>query len=130
VQLIIDNCEHLVEACAEMSDALVQSCRGVRVLATSREPLGIEGEVIYRVPPLGLPDQDVTDTASIASKEAVRLFMERARVHQPSLQLDDSNARLVASLCRRLDGIPLALELAAPRLRALSLSQINNGWIP
>ena len=127
VQLIIDNCEHLVEACAEMSDALVQSCRGVRVLATSREPLGIEGEVIYRVPPLGLPDQDVTDTASIASKEAVRLFMERARVHQPSLQLDDSNARLVASLCRRLDGIPLALELAAPRLRALSLSQINNG---
>jgi predicted ATPase/DNA-binding SARP family transcriptional activator len=126
VQLIIDNCEHLVEACAELCDALVQSCRGVRVLATSREPLGIEGEVIYRVPPLGLPDQDVTDTASIAAEEAVRLFMERARVHQPSLQLDDSNARLVASLCRRLDGIPLALELAAPRLRALSLSQINN----
>jgi predicted ATPase/DNA-binding SARP family transcriptional activator len=124
-QLIMDNCEHLIGACAAVCDSIVRSCHNVWLLATSREPLGIDGEVIYRVPPLAVPSPEVSDAASIAGEDAVRLFLDRARAHQPNLQVDDSNASTIASLCRRLDGIPLALELVAARLRALSLEQIH-----
>ncbi|HEV8065224.1 MAG TPA: BTAD domain-containing putative transcriptional regulator, partial [Acidimicrobiales bacterium] len=123
--LIVDNCEHLIDACAAVCDAMVRSCHDVWLLATSREPLGIDGEVIYRVPPLAVPPPDALDADVIAGEDAVRLFLDRARAHQPGLQVDDSNATTVASLCRRLDGIPLALELVAARLRALSLEQIH-----
>jgi predicted ATPase/DNA-binding SARP family transcriptional activator len=124
--LLIDNCEHLVSSCASNCYAILRSCQSVSVLATSREPLGIDGEVIYRVLPLGLPAPSEDDLAIIAAEDAVRLFVERARVQQPTFVLDESNAQVVASLCRHLDGIALALELAAARLRALSVTEVRD----
>jgi predicted ATPase/DNA-binding SARP family transcriptional activator len=123
--LLIDNCEHLISACATLCAALVRSCPGIGILTTSREPLGVEGESVYRVPSLGVPELGTEEVALIARKDAVQLFVDRASTHQHSFVLDASNAGLVASLCRQLDGIPLALELAAARLRALSLAQIH-----
>ena len=107
--LILDNCEHLVVACAQLADALLAGCPHLRILATSREPLGITGEVLFPVPTLSLPD-------------AVRLFVERAQAVQPALELDEN---AVASICQRLDGLPLAIELAAARTRLLSLDEIG-----
>jgi len=124
--LLIDNCEHLLSATSRVCGAILGSCRAVSVLATSREPLGLYGEIVYRVPSLALPGERDTDPVSIAGVDAIRLFVERARANQPTFVLDGSNARLVSSLCRRLDGIPLALELAAARLSALSLKQIHD----
>jgi predicted ATPase/DNA-binding SARP family transcriptional activator len=124
--LVLDNCEHLVGACATLVDTLLRLCPGVRTLATSREPLGVEGEVVYRVPSLGVPSRTTDDPAAIAREDSVRLFVERARAQQPAFVLDGSSAPRVASLCRRLDGIPLALELAAARLRVLSLGQVHD----
>jgi predicted ATPase/DNA-binding SARP family transcriptional activator len=124
--LVLDNCEHLVGACATLVDTLLRSCPGIRTLATSREPLGVEGEVVYRVPSLGVPSSSTYDPAAIAREDSVRLFVERARLQQPAFVLDASSAPRVASLCRRLDGIPLALELAAARLRVLSLAQVHD----
>jgi len=121
--LVLDNCEHLISACAGLTDALLRTCPELRIMATSRESLGIVGEVAWTVPPLSLPD--VLDPGEVGRHDAVRLFVERARSVVPTLELDEKNARTIARLCRRLDGMPLAIELAAARARVLSLEQIS-----
>ncbi len=121
--LVLDNCEHLIGACAQLADDLLRYCPSLRVLATSREALGVPGEVSYRVPSLSLPRPD-TSLASLAATEAVHLFITRAQAAQGEFRLTDANAALVVQLCTRLDGIPLALELAAARLRSLPLDQL------
>jgi len=127
VLLVLDNCEHLLGACAELAEAMVRAGPGVRVLATSREPLGAAGESMWRIPSLGTAPEDERSVEQIAGYDAVKLFVERARASRPDFSLDDANAPLVARICRRLDGIPLALELAAARLRALSLERLADG---
>jgi predicted ATPase/DNA-binding SARP family transcriptional activator len=122
--LVLDNCEHIVEACAELCGTLLASCPGLRVLATSREPLNVYGETIYRVLPLGLPDAGLEDPDVIESQEAVQLLVDRARMQRANFEVTESNAAAVAELCRKLDGIPLALELAAARLRVLSVKDV------
>jgi predicted ATPase/class 3 adenylate cyclase len=123
--LVLDNCEHLVEACAQFAEGVLRACPRLKVMASSREPLGIAGEVSYRVPSLALPQAGAQLTAAVALQSpAVQLFVERAQAAQPSFALTDSNAGAVAQVCRRLDGIPLAIELAAARLRVLSAEQI------
>jgi transcriptional regulator with XRE-family HTH domain len=108
--LILDNCEHLVAACAELAEALLRACPGLRVLATSREPLGLPGEVVRAVPPLGYPDGSAVGTPDELLRHAAgRLFVERAAAAQPGFALDERSAPLVADIVRRLDGIPLAL---------------------
>ena len=125
VLLIIDNCEHLVSACAVMAEHLLGACSGLRILATSREPLRVPGEVTWRVPSLALPTAGRSVTrAELASCESVRLFCERAGDVASSFALGDENAAAVAEICLRLDGMPLALELAAARVGALSPAQI------
>jgi non-specific serine/threonine protein kinase len=146
--LVLDNCEHLIEACAALAHALLRACPGLRILATSRQALGIDGETTFRVPSLSLaapagaqrasgrgeaearqpgagtpPAPDVTEPP--AQSEAVRLFVERALAAQPTFALTDRNAPAVAEICRRLDGIPLAIELAAARVAVLSPEQIE-----
>ena len=124
--LLLDNCEHLLEGCAKFSDALLRQCAGVQILASSREGLGINGEQAYRVPSLDLPDpKKAHTTASVAQFEAVQLFIDRAVLARPDFQLTAENASLLASVCFRLDGIPLAIELAAARVRSLSVEEIN-----
>ena len=128
--LLLDNCEHVVAACAPLVAVILQGCQGVRVLATSREPLGVPGETVWRVPPLALPGQVGADGApaptarGLEDFEAVRLFVERARAVNPAFRATDQNAPAVAEVCRRLDGIPLALELAAARVLVLSVEQL------
>jgi non-specific serine/threonine protein kinase len=123
--LVLDNCEHMVDACAELAEALLRGCPALRILATSREPLRAAGERTWRVPSLSLPGplngQAIDETVR---SEAGRLFLERARAAQPEFALTDRTARAVADVCRRLDGIPLALELAAGRVRVLDVEQI------
>jgi predicted ATPase/class 3 adenylate cyclase len=123
--ILLDNCEHLIDAAAKFCDQLIRHCPKVAILATSREPLGIDGERVYRVPSLSLPPEDADTAEAVGDCDAVRLFAERARVHHPGFVLDDADAPMVASLCRRLDGIPLALELAAARLSSMSLRQVG-----
>ena len=123
--ILLDNCEHVIDAAAKFCGQVVRDCPRLRVLATSREPLGIEGERVYRVPSLSLPPGEVDTADDVAASDAVRLFVDRARAHDPGFVLDDPAAPLVASVCRRLDGIPLALELAAARLSSMSLQQIS-----
>ncbi|HEX9033675.1 MAG TPA: tetratricopeptide repeat protein [Streptosporangiaceae bacterium] len=128
--LILDTCEHLVQACAELVQRLLANCPGLRVIATSREPLRVRGEVIWRVPPLGVPALPAGECAGLspqeaADSEAVQLFVERAAAARPGFRLDESNATAVAGICRTLDGVPLAIELAAARIRALSTEQIS-----
>ncbi|PZG17295.1 AfsR/SARP family transcriptional regulator [Nonomuraea aridisoli] len=117
--LVLDNCEHVVEQVAELAETLLRGCPELRVLATSREPLAVAGEVLWSVPPLGVPA--AADLATMARSDAVRLFVARAAASARGFSLDASNAQAVAQLCRRLDGIPLALELAATRVRALGV---------
>jgi non-specific serine/threonine protein kinase len=121
--LILDNCEHLVEACAQISHTLLVSCPSLTVLATSRQPLRVAGEATWLVPSLGLPPASA-NSASLAHSEAALLFLERVRTTAPSFVLTEHNARWVAEVCRCLDGIPLALELAAARLPALGIEQL------
>ncbi len=116
--VVVDNCEHLIDACAAIIGQLTVTCADVRVLATSREPLGIAGEMTYRVPSLALPARETPQCAS------VELFATRAAAVRPSFRLSSENQDAVASICRRLDGLPLAIELAAARCRALSPQQI------
>jgi predicted ATPase/class 3 adenylate cyclase len=124
--LILDNCEHLVMACAELCEALLSSCPGVRILASSRELLRIAGETAYRVPSLQLPNpKAIPRAASLSRFAAVRLFVDRALAVKASFQITDANAPVVASICQRLDGIPLAIELAAARLRSMSVEELN-----
>lgn len=123
--MLLDNCEHLIEACGRMADAILRTCPHVRILATSRQPLGIAGETTWRVPALSLPDPAADATAAaVVAAEAVRLFVDRARASDPGFRLTDENARAVCDICQRVDGIPLALELAAARIRALSPADI------
>jgi predicted ATPase/class 3 adenylate cyclase len=119
--IVLDNCEHLIGGCAKTADAIIRRCPRVHLLATSREPLGIGGEVIYRVPPLSLPGPGDDDPAAAVSSDAVALFVARARAQGVGLFIDQETAPLVISICARLDGLPLAIELAAARLRSLSL---------
>jgi predicted ATPase/DNA-binding SARP family transcriptional activator len=123
--LVLDNCEHLLDACARLAAALLRTCPDVVVLATSREPLRVGGEVTWRTPSLELPDlQDLPSLDCLAELESVRLFVERARDAAPGFTLDATTAPAVAEICVRLDGMPLALELAAARTSALAPAQI------
>ncbi|MFH0518642.1 ATP-binding protein [Streptomyces sp. M41] len=124
--LVLDNCEHLVDDCAVFVGTLVRSCPGLRTLATSRQSLGVYGETILHVPPLPMPDPDHGYAPEdLARYDAVRLFVDRATAALPGFRLDSSNSRVIARLCHGLDGIPLAIELAAAWLRVLSLEQIE-----
>ena len=120
VLIVLDNCEHLVGGCAIAAEAIVRHCPRVHLLATSREPLGIGGEAICKVPPLSLPAPGEYGLAAAESSDAVALFIERARAQGTGLSADE----LVISICRQLDGLPLAIELAAARLRSLSLRDL------
>ena len=123
--LVLDNCEHLLDACARLVDALLRACPELQVLATSREALGITGEMAWRVPSLPVPDPDeLPPLAELEQNPAVRLFVERAAAVQPEFALIARNAAAVAQVCQRLDGIPLALELAAARIEALTVEQL------
>ncbi|HEV2125533.1 MAG TPA: AAA family ATPase, partial [Chloroflexota bacterium] len=111
--LVLDNCEHLVDACAALVAHLLQACPDLVTLATSREPLGVEGERIWRVPPLSLPPSEATPEQTAPEKaDAVRLFVERASAAHPVFALTETNAEPITDICRRLDGMPLAIELA------------------
>lgn len=122
--LILDNCEHLVDMCAKMAEQLLRACPKLRILASSREALGIAGEVPYRVPSLSLPNTGDLSPDTLSQFEAVRLFVDRAVTVQPTFAVNRQNADAVVQVCARLDGIPLALELAAARVQALSVEQI------
>jgi predicted ATPase/DNA-binding SARP family transcriptional activator len=123
--LVLDNCEHLLDACARLAAALLRACPDVVVLATSREPLRVGGEVTWRTPSLALPDlRALPSLDRLAELESVRLFVERARDAAPGFVLDERTAPAVAEICVRLDGMPLALELAAARTSALAPAQI------
>ena len=123
--LILDDCEHVLAAAARAADTIMRADPGVRIIATSREPLGISGEVLFPVPSLAVPNPDRVLTGDpIGQYDALRLFAERCAAAQPSFRVTDSNVASIAQLCRRLDGIPLALELAAARSRVLSVEQI------
>jgi predicted ATPase/class 3 adenylate cyclase/Tfp pilus assembly protein PilF len=124
--LILDNCEHLVAACASLATDLLRSCPDVHILASSREPLNVSGEQSFRVPSLSLPDPKGIQTVEALSQfEAVQLFIERAQAVQPRFVVTNANAPAVAQVCYHLDGIPLAIELAAARARSLTVEEIN-----
>ncbi len=126
--IVLDNCEHLLNACGDLVDTMLRACPGVRVLATSREPLGVPGELTWRIPSLPLPPvgQPVAPE-SLSAFDGVRLFIERARLARPHFAITTENAPAVADICQRLDGIPLAIELAAARVRQLSVERIAAG---
>jgi non-specific serine/threonine protein kinase len=124
--ILLDNCEHLIEACAHLAERLLQSAGRLSILATSREGLGITGETIWRVPSLALPDSPAPASAdTLAACDAVRLFIERAHAVDASFSATPATVALVAQVCQRLDGIPLAIELAAARVKVLSIEQIH-----
>jgi predicted ATPase/DNA-binding CsgD family transcriptional regulator len=123
--LVFDNCEHLIDACAQLTAAILPACPGVSVLATSREALGIAGEYVLTVAPFAIPDAVDAHPLEIQSmNEAVRLFVERARSNQAEFSLSTANALSVLEVCRRLDGLPLAIELAAARVKMVAVSEI------
>jgi len=123
--LVLDNCEHVLDACLELATHLLAACPRLRLLTTSREPLQMPGERVLRLAALGVPDPDEAPAVERLSEyAAVRLFVERVRAFDPSFQLTPANAASVAQVCGRLEGIPLALELAAARLQVLSLEQL------
>ena len=127
ILVVLDNCEHLAGATAGLTENLLAACPALTVLATSREALGVEGEVNWQVPPLSLPragpGSGLTASA-LAASDAVKLFEQRAQLVRPSFKVSDENAAQVASICQRLDGLPLAIELAAARMRILSSAQL------
>ena len=124
--LILDNTEHVLGACGELADRALRRSAQVSVLVTSRERLGIDGELTFRVPSLSVPDAKATITPeTVSAYEGVRLFVERARLLRPHFTVTAENASAVASICYRLDGIPLAIELAAPRLRSMSVEELG-----
>lgn len=122
--LVLDNCEHLLDACAALAVRLLESSPDLQILATSREPLGIQGEVVVSVPPLSVPDGDARLQGEAARFDAVTLFTERAMAVVPGFRLGEDNRAAVAEICHRLDGLPLAIELAAARLRTLPVDEI------
>jgi predicted ATPase/DNA-binding SARP family transcriptional activator len=121
--LVLDNCEHVVAAAATLADRLLSECPRLRVLATSREPLGITGEAVWSVDPLGLPPEAV-ESRDLLSYDAVRLLVDRARAVRPAFRVTSDNASAVARICRVLDGMPLAIELAAARMRTMAVAQL------
>ena len=121
--LVLDNCEQVVDAVAKLAETLLRACPGLRILATSREPVGIGGETVVMVPPLPVPDPDRLPTGSTRN-DAMALFAERGAAVVPGFELNESNTVTIARICRRLDGLPLSIELAAARLRAMSPDQI------
>ena len=123
--LILDNCEHVLSACAELTKQLLQAAPQLKILASSREALHVGGEQTYPVPPLAVPDLTRTVvTAELTQYEAIRLFVDRAEAAQPSFRVTDHNAATIVAICHRLDGIPFAIELAAARVRSLSVESI------
>jgi len=125
VLVVLDNCEHVVAACAALAEELLRSCPGLTVLSTSREPLGVDGEDVQRVPPLAVPPPGPARTVEeLGQYESVRLFLDRAAHRRPELRLDGDDVRAVVEICRRVEGLPLAIELAAARVRMLSPGQI------
>ena len=122
--LLLDNCEHLVETCVQIAEHLLHNCSDLKMVASSREALGIADETVYRVPPLALPEADSFDLDALRRSEAVQLFLARAGAVKPGFGLNEQNAQPVAQICQRLDGIPLALELAAARVAMLTPQQI------
>ncbi|MGI8774474.1 MAG: LuxR C-terminal-related transcriptional regulator [Actinomycetota bacterium] len=127
--VVLDNCEHLVESCAELVAGLSSTCPQMHVLATSRVPLVVEGEATFEVAPLPVPDPDAVSASTVAAADAARLFEVRARQVAADFRIGDDNASAVAEICRRLDGIPLAIELAAARVRVLAPGQIAAGLL-
>lgn len=126
ILLVIDNCEHLAQECAEVTSSMVAECPGLTVLATSREPLRLEGEALFAVRPLSVPRFGGPEVPGAArSRDAVDLFVERAKLVNPDFALDVDTERLVVELCRRLDGLPLAIELAAAATRVLPLDAVS-----
>ncbi|MCX6057032.1 MAG: protein kinase [Chloroflexi bacterium] len=123
ILLVVDNCEHLIDACAQLCDSLLHACADLRIIASSREALGIEGENAYRVPSLSLPNVK-SGLRVIEGSEAVKLFMERATTMSPEFGITEANAPAIAQICLRLDGIALAIELAASRVKMLKVEQI------
>jgi len=124
--LILDNCEHLIDSCALLTETLLRNCPNLKILATSREALGIEGEALYQVPSLSMPKVNQADEADqVEEFESIRLFAERARLSASDFCLTPENSSVVTEICHRLDGIPLAIELAAARLDTLSVEQIS-----
>jgi predicted ATPase len=122
--LVLDNCEHVIDEAAHLAEALLRWSPGVRVLATSREPLLAEAEVVFRVSPLALPAEGTEDVDALLQAGAVRLFVTRARAADAHLSLDNQAGRAISAICKRLDGIPLAIELAAARAEALGLEAL------
>src|SRR6516164_9505437 len=122
--VLLDNCEHVIGACAKLADVLLRSCPNLALLATSREPLGIDGERVYRVPSMGTP-ADGADAGTIRASEAVRLLEDRATAQGVPLGWDGPAAEVAGRICRRLDGIPLAVELAAARLRVMPAADLD-----
>ena len=122
--LALDNCEHLIDAAAHLCQRLLASSPGLQVMTTSREPMHVAAEVVFQVPPLSVPPSGAADPAGLASFEAVRLFADRAAAAAGGFAIGAGNAPAVAALCRALDGVPLAIELAAPWVRVLSVEQI------
>jgi predicted ATPase/DNA-binding CsgD family transcriptional regulator len=124
LMLILDNCEHLLDACARLAVTLLRTCPGLRVLCTSRQPLGVIGETVFTVLPLEVPTNGATVTSAGHPYPALRLFVERATAVLPGFVLGSHNEPLVTEICARLDGLPLAIELAAARLRGLTVEQL------
>jgi non-specific serine/threonine protein kinase len=122
--VLLDNCEHVIDACAKLADTLLRGCPNLALLATSREPLGIDGECVYRVPSMGTP-ADGDDAGTIRASEAVRLLEDRAAAQGVVLAWDRPAAEVAGRICRRLDGIPLAIELAAARLRVMPVAELD-----
>ena len=126
--LVLDNCEHLIDACARLSEILLTSCAGIKILATSRETLSLTGEHVWPVPTLSLPNvQNITLIDLLMQYEGIRLFAERAVAINPDFTPNDENALAIAQVCQRLDGIPLAIELAAARIKTMSIGEISDG---
>ena len=124
--LVLDTCEHMVVACADLAAALLSRCPYIHILATSREPLNVAGEITWSVPPLTIPDAcDRQSLEAVNRNESVRLFVERATATAPTFEVTDANAPAVLDICRRVEGIPLAIELSAARVRLLSVQQID-----
>lgn len=128
--MILDNCEHLIEACAQLTHTLLTAAPRLKILTTSREVLGIAGETAYRVPSLPLPnEQQFHDTEALAENDCMRLFIDRASSAYPSFQLKEMNSFAIANICRRLDGIPLASSLPRREQKFFPLKKLLHGWM-
>jgi predicted ATPase/class 3 adenylate cyclase len=125
--LILDNCEHLIDACAHLVDNLLRTCADLRIIATSQEPLAVPGEATFRIPSLPAPVPGAASLEEVRPHDAVRLFVDRAALALPGFALRTDNAKAIGQICSSLDGIPLAIELAASRIRTLTPEQVSDG---